>query len=105
MFAGRTVERATGAGLNVLQALALADRVPRENDKAFAREILENGLVAAIALAIGGVAEGREYAGCAAGRRFGKVEVTRDVKLGLAFEDHFFDAVCLTIDPARDAFV
>src|SRR5439155_10996678 len=84
----------------VLDALALPERVGRQDDVTFARQTREQLLVARPRLAVRRVAEWRENRRMAA-RTGGQIEVRGDVESRPAFERQPLDAIAGSLNHAH----
>src|SRR5438093_10058660 len=88
----------------VLDAFTLPERVVREDDVAFARQVREQLLIAWPGLAIHRVTQRRKNRG-AASRSSWHIEVRRDVESRPTLERHFLDTIARPLDDARHAHI
>ena len=103
VLAGSTAERRlAGPASRVLDAFTLPERVVREDDVAFARQVREQLLIAWPGLAIHRVTQRRKnpWAASCSSRH---IEVRRDVESRPTLERHSLDAIARPLDDARHA--
>src|SRR5439155_20531616 len=103
MFARASAQRRLArTASRVLDAFTLSERVVREDDVAFARQVREQLLIAWPGLAIHRVTErGKNRRAASPSSRH--IEVRRNVESRPTLERHFLDAIARTLDDARHA--
>src|SRR5438093_3827750 len=97
-----TEQRLARTASRVLDAFTLPERIVREDDVAFARQVRDQLLIAWPGLAIHRVTQRRKnpWAASCSSRH---IEVRRDVESRPTLERHFLDAIARPLDDARHA--